>query len=140
MQRLREALDDRLLELAVGGEDDQRLLGGQEVVDPGQRGAELPPPGQRAQRVELGEPLGAQRGRHLALELRELQRLLLQPGDHVALGQPVLLLVVQADRDDDLALLGQLRQHVALQPPDEAGAAQVPVDALLRARRPGSGA
>ena len=70
----------------------------------------------------------------LALELGQLQRLLLQPGDDVALGEPVLLLVLQRDRHDDLALLGQLRQHVLLQPPHEAGAAQVPVDALLGAR------
>ena len=44
------------------------------------------------------------------------------------------LLVLQRDRHDHLALLRQLRQHVLLQPPHEAGAAQVPVDALLGAR------
>ena len=133
VQRVREALDDHLLDLAVRGEDHERLLGRQEVVDPGQRRAELAARGEPAQRVELGEPLGAQGRLDLALELGELQRLLLQPGDDVALGEPVLLLVLQRDRHDDLALLGQLRQHVLLQAPDEAGAAQVPVDALLGA-------
>ena len=37
VQRVREALEQRLLHLAVAGEDDERLAGGQEVVDPGQR-------------------------------------------------------------------------------------------------------
>ena len=96
-------------------------------------GPSLPRAASRAQRVELGEPLGAQGRLDLALELGQLERLLLQPGDDVALGQPVLLLVLQRHRDDDLALLGQLRQHVLLQAPHEAGAAQVPVDALLGA-------
>ena len=95
---------------------------------------ELAARGEPPQRVELRQPLGAQGRRDLALELGQLQRLLLQPGDDVALGEPVLLLVLERHRHDDLALLGQLRQHVLLQPPDEARAAQVPVDALLGAR------
>ena len=55
-----------------------------------------------------------------ALSSREVERLLAQPGDHVLLGQPVLALVVERDRHDDLALGGQLRQHLGLQPAHEA--------------------
>ena len=69
VQRVREALDDHLLDLAVAGEHDQRLLGLQEVVDPGQRRAELAARGQPPQRVELREALGAQRRLDLRLEL-----------------------------------------------------------------------
>jgi hypothetical protein len=53
----------------VRGEDDERLLGGQEVVDPGQRRAELAAAREPAQRVELREPLGAQRRLDLGLEV-----------------------------------------------------------------------
>ena len=34
---VREALEQQVLDLAVVGEDDERLVGGEEVVDPGQR-------------------------------------------------------------------------------------------------------
>ena len=49
------------------------------------------------------------------------------------LGLTVLALVVQRHRHDDLALGRELGQHVGLQAPDEAAAAQVPVDPLLGA-------
>ena len=39
--------------------------------------------------------------------------------------------LVSAHRHDDLALGGQLRQHLGLQPPDEAAPAQMPVQPLL---------
>ena len=68
-----------------------------------------------------------------AFELRQVERLRAQPLDHVLLGQPVLALVVERDRHDDLALGRQLRQHLALQPPHEAAPPQVPVQALLGA-------
>ena len=61
MQRVGEALDQPLLHLAVAGEDDERLVRREEVLDPRQRGAELAARGEPAQRVELREPLGAQR-------------------------------------------------------------------------------
>ena len=38
----------QLLHLAVAGEDDQRLVGGEEVVDPGERRAELAARGEPA--------------------------------------------------------------------------------------------
>ena len=41
VQRVGEALDEPLLHLAVAGEDDERLVRGEEVLDPGQRGAAL---------------------------------------------------------------------------------------------------
>ena len=41
VQRVREALEQALLHLAVAAEDDERLLGLEEVVDPAERGAEL---------------------------------------------------------------------------------------------------
>ena len=61
VQRVREALEHRLLHLEVAGEDDERLARGEEVVDPGQRGVELAARGQPLQRAELGQALGAQR-------------------------------------------------------------------------------
>ena len=60
--------------------------------------APLPRDGEPAQRVELGEPLRAQRRGDLAVELAQVERLLAQPGDHVLLGEPVLALVVERDR------------------------------------------
>ena len=36
---VREALDQQVLDLAVAGEHDERLVGGEEVLDPGERGA-----------------------------------------------------------------------------------------------------
>ena len=69
----------------------------------------------------------------LRLELAELERLLAQPRDHVLLGEPVLALVVERDRHDDLALGRELGQHVGLQAAHEAAPAQVPVDPLLGA-------
>ena len=87
---------------------------------------------QALQRAELREALGAQRRGDLRVELAQVQRLRAQPGDDVLLGEPVLALVVERDRHDDLALGRQLRQHLALQPPHEAAPAQVPVQALLR--------
>ena len=133
VQRVREALDEPVLHLAVAGEHDERLVGGEEVLDPGERRAALAARGEPAQRVELGEPLGAQRGGDLAVELAQVERLLAQPRDHVLLGQPVLALVVERDRHRDLALGGELRQHVGLRAAHEAAAAQVPVDPLLGA-------
>ncbi len=104
VQRLREAAQQVLLDLARAGEDDERLLRLDEVVDPRHRGAELAAGGEAAEHVELGEALGAQGGGDARLELGELQRLLPQPLDDVLLGLPVLALVVERDGDDDLAL------------------------------------
>ena len=72
-------------------------------------------------------------GGDLRVELGEVERLLAQPRDDVALGEPVLALVVELDRDDGLALGGQLGEDLGLQPPHEAAPPQVPVDALLGA-------
>ena len=131
VQRVGEALHDRLLDLDVAGEDDERLARGEEVVDPGQRGVELAAGGQALQRAELRQALGAQRRGDAGVELAQVQRLLAQPGDDVVLGQPVLALVVERDGDDDLALGGQLGEHLGLQAAHEAAPAQVPVQALL---------
>ena len=84
VQRVGEALHDRLLDLDVAREDDERLARGEEVVDPGQRGVELAAGGQALQRAELGQALGAQRRGDAGVELAQVQRLLAQPGDDVA--------------------------------------------------------
>ena len=69
VQRVGEALEHRLLDLAVAGEDDERLAGGQEVVDPRQRGVELAARGQALQRAELRQALGPQRRGDLGVEV-----------------------------------------------------------------------
>ena len=67
---MREAVDDGALDLAVGGEHDEALAGGAEVVDPGERGVELAAhSGELLERVEAHEPLGAQCGGDLGVEL-----------------------------------------------------------------------
>ena len=71
VQRVREALEHRLLDLDVPREDDERLAGGEEVVDPRERGVELAARGEPLQRAELREPLGAQRGGDLRVRARE---------------------------------------------------------------------
>ena len=81
VQRVAGSAPDRLLDLDVAGEDDERLAGGEEVVDPGQRGVELAARGQALQRAELRQALGAQRRGDARVELAQVQRLLAQPGD-----------------------------------------------------------
>ena len=135
VQRVREALDQQLLHLAVAGEDDERLVGGEEVLDPGQRRARLAARRQPLERVELRQPLGPQRGGDLRLELAEVQRLLAQPGDHVVLGELVLALVVERDRAARPGVLaGSCGSTSDFSRRTKQRAAQVPVDALLRAR------
>ena len=134
VQCVGESGQHRLVHLDMAREHDQRLARLEEVVDPGDRGGELPAGGQALQRPELRQALGPQRRRDPCLELGQIQWLRAQPLDHVALGQPVLGLVGQRDRHDDLALLGQLRQHVGLHAAHEATPAQVPVQALLAER------
>ena len=131
MQRVGEAVQHRLLDLDVTGEHDQRLAGGEEVIDPGQRRRELAASGQALEGPQLSEALGAQRGGDPGVELGEVERLGAQPGDHVALGEAVLGLVGERHRHDDLALGRQLGEHVGLEPADEAAAAQMPVQPLL---------
>ena len=131
MQRVREAGHHRLLDLDVAGEHHQWLLGGEEVLDPRQRRGQLAAGGQALQGAELGQALRAQGGGDLGVELGEVQRLGAQPGDDVALGQPVLGLVVERHRDDHLALGRQLGEDLGLEPAHEAGAAHVPVQPLL---------
>ena len=134
MQRVREALHHRLLHLDVPREHDQRLAAREEVVDPRQGRMQLAARRQPLQRPELREPLRAQRRGDLRVQLGEIERLLAQPRDHVVLRQPVLALVSERDRHDDLALVRQLRQHLDLAPAHEAAPAQVPVQPLLRQR------
>ena len=86
---------------------------------------------EQLQRVQPHEALGAQRRRHLRAELAQVQRLALQPRDDVALGEPVLGLVVQLDRHDGARLGRQLRQDVGLQAAHEAARAQMPVQAQV---------
>ena len=57
----REALEDLVLHLRVVREDDERLAGLEEVVDPRRRGGELAARGQALERPDLREALGAQR-------------------------------------------------------------------------------
>ena len=54
-----------------------------------------------------------------------------QPGHEVALGQPVLGLVVELDGTTERVFGRQLGQHVGLQPAHEAARAQVPVQAQV---------
>ena len=100
-------------------------------MDPGEGGRELAAGRETLERGQLGQPLGPQRGRDPGVEGAEIERLAPQPFDDVVLGQAVLRLVGQRHRDDDLALGRQLRQHLGLESPNEAVAAQVPVEALL---------
>ena len=78
------------------------------------------------------EALGAKRRRDLRVELAQVQRLAAKPRHEVALGEPVLGLVVELDRHHRAGLGGQLRQHVGLQAPREAARAQMPVQAQVR--------
>ena len=100
VQRVREALEQRALDLAMVGEHDQALARGAEVVDPGERRVELAAGGEQLQRVQPHQAFGAQRRRDLRVELVQVQRLALQPRDEVALGEAVLGLVVELDRHD----------------------------------------
>ena len=75
MQRVGEALHDRLLDLDVAGEDHERLARGEEVVDPGQGGVELAASRQALQRPELRQALGAQGRGDAGVELAQVQRL-----------------------------------------------------------------
>ena len=75
VQRVGEALEHRLLDLDVAGEDDERLARGEEVVDPRQRGVQLAARGEPLQRAELGQALGAQRRGDLRVELGQVERL-----------------------------------------------------------------
>ncbi len=122
------------------GEHDQPLAGGAEVVDPGERGVELAARGEQLERVQPHQALGAQRGGDLRVELAQVERLTAQPGHEVALGEPVLGLVVQLDRHDRARLRRQLREHVGLQAAHEAARAQMPVQAQVGVRRRGSAA
>ena len=140
VQRVREALDQPVLHLAVAGEDDERLVGREEVLDPRHRRVALAARGEPAQRVELREPLRAQRRGDLALELAQVERLLAQPRDHVLLGEPVVALVVERDRHGDLALGGQLRQHVGLRRGARSSCGAGASGSAPPRRCPGSGA
>ena len=114
VRRAGEADEHCLLDLDVAGEDDERLARFEEVVDPRQRRVELAARGEALERRELREPLGAQDGRDLRIELGELQGLRAQPLDERLLRHAVLALVRQRDGDDDPALGRQLRQDLVL--------------------------
>ena len=100
-------------------------------MDPRERGVQLAACRQQLQRVEAHEPLRAQGRGHLRVELAQVQRARAQPGDHVALREPVLRLVVELDWYHRARLGRQLGQHVGLQAPGEAARAQVPVQAYV---------
>src|SRR5206468_1611210 len=76
---VREARKERVLDLGVVREDDERLVGGQEVVDPRDRGGELAAGGEALERVELRQALGTQRRGDPRVELAQVQWLLAQP-------------------------------------------------------------
>ncbi len=90
----------RALDLAVVGEHDEPLARGAEIVDPGKRRVELATRGEQLQRVQAHQALGAKRRRDLRVELAQVERLAAKPRHEVALGEPVLGLVVELDRDD----------------------------------------
>ena len=128
---MREALEQRTLNLAMVGEHDEPLAGGAEIVDPGQGGVELAAGSEQLQRVQPHESFGAQRRRNLRVELAQVQGLTLQPRDEVALGEAVLGFVVELDRHHAAGLRGKLGQDVGLQAPREAASAQMPVQAQM---------
>jgi hypothetical protein len=86
--------------------------------------------------VEPHELLGAQSGGHLGVDRAEVERERLKPGDHVPLGEPVLVLVREQHRHGVLALGGELRKDLLLGAPHVAVRAQVPVQAVVAAGRP----
>ncbi len=103
-------------------------------MDPGERGVQLAARRKHLQRVQAHQPLGAQGGGDLRVELAQVERPRAQPSDHVGLGEPVLALVVELDRHHGASLGGKLGQHVGLQAAHEAARAQVPVQAHVRVR------
>jgi hypothetical protein len=114
-------------------EHHERLAGLEEVGDPGERGGQLAARGQLAQVVEPHELLGAKGGGHLGVYRAQVERQCLEPRDHVALGEAVLVLVREQHRHGVLALGRQLRQHLLLRPAHVAVRAQVPVQAIVAA-------
>ena len=108
---------------------------------------ELAARGELAQVVEPHELLGAQRGGDLRVDRAQVERQRLEPGDHVALREPVLVLVRRAAPGTvSWRLAGSCGQHLLLGPPDVAVGAQVPVQAVVAAggaepaREPGAAA
>ena len=122
MQRSRKPSEHGLLYLDVACEHDKRLAGGEEVLDPRQRGCELPASGQALERPELGQSLGTQGCRDPRVQLGQVERLRAQPLDHVVLGQAIFGLVGQRDGHHDLALGRQLGEHVGFQAANETAA------------------
>ena len=131
--RVREALHHGLLRRDVLGEHHERLVRLEEVRNPRERGGQLAARGELAQVVEPHELLGAQRGGHLRVDRAQVERQRLEPGDHVALGEPVLVLVREQHRHGVLALGGELRKDLLLRAPHVAVRAQVPVQAVVAA-------
>ena len=72
--------------------------------------ASFPRAASRWQRRQLGQALGRAASRRSARRAGRDRAAATQPSDHVVLGQSILGLVGQRDRDDDLALGGQLRR------------------------------
>ena len=98
VQRPGKVIEQGMLYLAVVGEHDQPLTRAAEVVDPAARGVQLAARGEQLEGVQPHEALGAQCRGHLRVELAQVERLALKPRDHVALGEPVLGLVVEPTR------------------------------------------
>ena len=78
------------------GEHDERLVGGQEVVDPGERRRRsLPRAARRCSVLSCASRSARSVAAILASSSDRSSGWVAQPGDHVALGQPVLALVVE---------------------------------------------
>src|ERR1019366_9588615 len=131
VQRRRETLEHRALDLAMAGEHDEPLARGEEVVDPGERSMELAAGGEQLERVEPDEALGAERGGNPRVELTEIEGLTAKPRDDVLFGEAIFRLIVELDRHDGARLRRQLGQDVGLEASRETACAKVPVKAVV---------
>ena len=129
-----EALEHRVLGGDVLGEHHQRLARGQEVGDPGAaRWAACRAPASWRRLFSRTSCSARSAAATLASSVRRSSGRRLQPGDHVLLGQPVLLLVGEQHRHGVVALGRQLGQHLLLGAAHVAVGAQVPVQAVVAA-------
>jgi hypothetical protein len=126
--------DQQLLHLAVAREDHERLVGGQEVLDPGERRARLAAAASRLSALSCASRSARSAA---AIFASSSPRSSGCSRSHAITSSWASLYsrwLSSATGQHDLRLGRQLREHLGLQPPHEARAAQVPVDALLGPR------
>src|SRR6202012_5236860 len=75
MLRVGKPAQDRALDLDVPGEQDKRLAGVEEVVDPRDPSRELAPRGEALERRQLSQALGPQGCGDLRIKRAQIQRL-----------------------------------------------------------------